>query len=135
MMGSMILAISVQASVVILLGPVNINTDAEEILIGSLASVAIVPVFWIYMSKKLQDILWKCLGFWILHFSKVFSRIFVFILLYLQLIKVLKTGKEKEKLCLSNVKIGLHVTIFTHIKVICPQPQQLFSSSIVYQQI
>ena len=59
----MILAISVQASVVILLGPVNINTDAEEILIGSLASVAIVPVFWIYMSKKLQDILWKCLGF------------------------------------------------------------------------
>ena len=76
MMGSMILAISVQASVVILLGPVNINTDAEEILIGSLASVAIVPVFWIYMSKKLQDILWKCLGFWILHFSKVFSRIF-----------------------------------------------------------
>ena len=43
--------------------------------------------------------------------------------------------KGERKVVSIKCKIGLQVTIFTHIKVICPQRQQLLSSSIVYQQI
>ena len=62
MVGSIILAIGSQSIVILL---VRIYTDMDETLqlIGSMASVAVIPVFWIYMSKKLQVVLWKCLEF------------------------------------------------------------------------